>query len=130
MESFKSRVSERVYDQCYEYFRKQANFILAETAKEVQEYLAKLETAQTCIPLGLGVLAMVSAEIAAPAALIGHGIAFLAFAGLRRLGGYGKNIKLSKVEFSLSKYTAGNIEVAHSFGTIRIPLESKIKIPT
>ena len=72
---------------------------------------------------------MVSAEIAAPAAVIGHGIAFFAFAGLGRLVGYGKNTKLSKEQISWSKHTAGNIEVALSFGTISIPLESKIKIP-
>ena len=103
--------------------------ILAETAKEVQDYMEKLEKARTGITFGLGILAVVG-EVVAPAALIGHGISHLVFKGLKKLGGYGKNTKLSKEEISLSKYTAGNIEVTLSFGILTIPLESKIKIAT
>ena len=90
--------------------------------------MEKLEKARTGITFGLGILAVVGKM--APVALIGQGISHQVFKGLKKLRGYGKNTKLSKEEISLSKYTAGNIEVTLSFGTITIPLESKIKTPT
>ena len=122
--SLKSIVqSESIYEQCYGHFRNQTNLILAETAKEVEAYLEKLENAKTYINLAMGYLSIV------PGAGTWHRLATAVVDQLKKLKGYAASgYQLNTKEVVLSKYEEGKIEVTLCFGTIYIPIESKIKV--
>ena len=109
--------------QCYDHFRNQTNLILAETAKEVEAYLKKLENAKIYINMAMGLLSI--------PLLVSGGFPSLTTAvinQLKKLKGYAASgYQLNTNEVSLSKYEKGKIEVTLCFGTINIPIKSKIK---
>ena len=119
-------LSASLYEQCYEYFRNQTNLIMAETAKEVEAYLEKLNTPQTWINLAMGALAVIpGAEMIA---LAGYAYGSAIIDNLKKGKGFAKSVKYTTEQVALTKYEPGKIEVTLCFGTVSIPLESKIKI--
>ena len=101
---------------------------MAETAKEVEAYLEKLNTAQTWINLAMGALAIIPG--AQELAFAGFAAGSAIIDNLKKGKGYGKSIKYTTEQVALTKYEPGKIEVTLCFGTVSIPLKSKIKIGT
>ena len=102
--------------------------ILAEVENEVNAYMKKLETARWAVNFAMGALSFIPG-------VVGKGLAFVVgSAGNALIGhksqrkGYGKSASLAQEEIALTNYGPGKIEVKLCFGTIVIPLESKIKI--
>ena len=101
---------------------------MAETAKEVEAYLKKLNTAHTWINLAMGALAITPGAEAL--ALAGFAATSAIIDNLKKGKDYGKSVKYTTEQVALTKYGPGKIEVTLCFGTVSIPLESKIKIGT
>ena len=120
------KLSTALYEQCNEYFRNQTNLILAETEIEVKAYLKQLENEASQLRLKMGLLCFVPVvQLYAP---IGMRRGMEEIQEKKKSKGYGKYVSFSQEETALTKYEPGSIEVSLCFGTVTIPLLSKITI--
>ena len=120
------KLSKALYEQCKEYFRNQTNLILAETETEVKAYLKQLEDEESQLLLKMGLLCFVPiVQFYAP---IGMYRGMEEIQEKKKSKGYGKSVSFSQEQAALTKYEPGSIEVSLCFGTVTIPLLSKITI--